>query len=109
MTTTNEMVTCPKCSGSGKFYFWDGREDVCFRCDGLKVVEASEIKARPVARHSIESVRLNWRARYRNARAGRLSYEDMIGDEGGYTAQGVVDTLASIGATEAFRALGWPV
>lgn len=109
-TNTNTEIICRRCRGTGRlprFSHVDG--GLCFHCQGAGVVEAPEgSPVRPVVR--TEALRRDWRTRYRNARAGLLSYEDMIDpDLGGHTPEGVIAALDALEAREAFRALGWPV
>lgn len=119
MTTTKTAeMTCPKCLGSGNLprysHIDNGR---CFVCAGSGVAEVSG-RDRSLPRRSdaerIESMRLEFRAVYRNIRSGMISavesWEGRVSPDGcGWTPSAVAETLAEIGATEAFRRLGWPV
>lgn len=112
-------TTCPKCLGAKILrpfmHIDNGR---CFTCAGAGVIEIGEQIERKGARRSdsetIERWRLDFRTRYANIRRGVCSAQEgwdalTDPDGSGWSPDAVRESLEAIGATQAFRALGWPV
>lgn len=107
------LIECSKCGGRGVIESVRHVEDgVCFQCGGTGECEPRKAGKVVVPQRHPEQDRLDWRARYRNARDGWLTYEEMVDQSSsgcGWTHEGIVAMLESLGATKAFRDLGWPV
>lgn len=109
--TTNETatVTCTRCAGAGTLahlrHVEGGR---CFQCEGTGRVTPS---ARPVRTYKADPdrVRLDLRAIYKNAQAGRVDYAECTDGEARTPAHFAAMLDEVPGSREAFRALGWPV
>ncbi len=113
MTTTNELVTCWKCAGTGRFTFYCGRVEACYPCNGTGRAEARRM---PAVRRSSTSFRDRLRAWYRNAQLPssdpcHLEFDAVTDPNAiGWTRAGLDEALDSVpGSREAFRSIGWPV
>lgn len=107
------VTTCWKCAGTGEFHFRDGRIEGCYPCGGTGRAEARIITpARKWTREEqIAYWRLTFRAVYRNIACGNFTAEEAwdAWTTDHWTVEAVQDALDAIGATQAFRLLGWPV